>query len=570
MGGGIGGGRLGPRWIAAIVGLSAMVLLPGLASLRLTYHEAHVAQAAREMIAAGDPLVPRLDGRPWLEKPPLLHWLIIPLAGVFGDVTELAARLPSALATTLLALAVATLAARRFGPAVGGLAGCVQATMAWSAIRGRLAEADILLACLVAWTMVALDSLRSSHRAAIPSPEGEAPAEPGMTRGLPRPCPPGMAGHDARLGGSLALPGRESEETRSGGTRRIARLFLLALGTTALAKGIGFGAALILAATVVVLIWDRDRKTLRSLLDPPGLALAAIVGLAWPALVLMRYPAALGLWSSHVADRLAERPELFAGRSSWWAYLPAVLGLTLPWTPLALLGTWTSLRRAARERFGPDRLLWAWAVGPLVLLSMATVKNAHYAIHALPPWSIWSAIGLIKAGSWLEVHGRCPKRMMRRMAVVFAAVALAIGLGLGVISPRFDRRWHEWAFYEEAGRQVSSGEPVVILYDDWDRLPYPSPFGPMPHDLPIRLYYLGRSPSWREGAGRWPDLPDRPFVAIGRDRDVDGLARLGRVERVAQGPPVRWDRTYSLFRVTPEGRPARDEAVARASGESGP
>ncbi len=42
----------------------------GLGSLRLTYHEAHVAQAAREMIAAGDWLVPILDGRPWLEKPP--------------------------------------------------------------------------------------------------------------------------------------------------------------------------------------------------------------------------------------------------------------------------------------------------------------------------------------------------------------------------------------------------------------------------------------------------------------------------------------------------------------------
>ncbi len=530
MGGGMEGGRLGPRWIAAIVGLSAIVLLPGLASLRLTYHEAHVAQAAREMIAAGDPLVPRLDGRPWLEKPPLLHWLIIPLARALGDVTELAARLPSAVATTLLALAVATLAARRFGPSVGGLAGCVQATMAWSAIRGRLAEADIVLACLVAWTMAALDALRRSPRAAIPSREGE-----------------------------------ESRKTR------LARLFLLALGATALAKGIGFGAALILAATVLVLIWDRDTATLRSLLDPPGLALAAIVGLTWPALVLMRYPAALGLWTSHVADRLAERPELFAGRSSWWAYGPAVLGLTLPWAPLALLGARTSLRRAARERFGPDRLLWAWAVGPLVLLSMATVKNAHYAIHGLPPWSIWTAIGLIKVGSWMEAQGRCPERMMRRMAAIFAVVAVATGLGLGAVSPRLDRRSREWAFYEEAGRHVAPGEPVVILYDDWDRLPYPSPFGPMPHDLPIRLYYLGHSPSWREGAGRWPGLPESRFAAIGRDRDVEGLAKLGRVERVAQGPPVRWDRTYSLFRVTPEGPPARDEAVARASGvPSGP
>ncbi len=552
-------GRLGPRWIAAIVGLSAIVLLPGLASLRLTYHEAHVTQAAREMIAAGDPLVPRLDGRPWLEKPPLLHWLIIPLAGVFGDVSELAARLPSAVATTLLALAVATLAARRFGPVAGGLAGCVQATMAWSAIRGRLAEADILLACLVAWTMVALDALRRGFdRPPTPSSPASGEGEEYAPARTEDPLPPCGGG----LGWGVAEPR---------GRRLLARLFLLALGITALAKGIGFGAALILAATLVLLLWDRDKTTLRSLLDPPGLALAAIVGLAWPALVLMRYPAALGLWTSHVADRLADRPELFAGRSSWWAYLPAVLSLTLPWTPLALLGAWTSLRRAARDRFGPDRLLWAWAAGPLVLLSMATVKNAHYAIHVLPPWSIWTAIGLIKLGNWLEARGRCAGRMKRRMAVAFVMVALAIGLGLGVISPRFDRRSREWAFYEEAGRNVRSDEPVVILYDDWDRLPYPSPFGPMPHDLPIRLYYLGHSPSWREGAGRWPGLPDGPFVAIGRDRDVAGLEQLGRVKRVAQGPPVRWDRTYSLFRVTPEDRPAREEAVARASGvPSGP
>ena len=378
----------------------------------------------------------------------------------------------------LLALAVATLAARRFGPSVGGLAGCVQATMAWSAIRGRLAEADILLACLVAWTMVALDALRRGFHPppTLPSPargEGFHFAAEGYLH------PPPLRG---RVGWGVKRH------------RLLARLFLVALGLTSLAKGIGFGAALIVAATALLLLWDRDRATLRALLDPPGLALAAVVGLAWPALVLARYPAALGLWTSHVADRLSERPELFAGRSSWWAYLPAVLGLTLPWAPLALFGAWTSLRRALRDRFGPDRLLWAWAVGPLALLSMATVKNAHYAIHALPPWSIWTAIGLMKVGNWLEARGRCPERMGRRIAFVFVVLAVATGLGLGVISPRFDRRGREWAFYEDAGRRVAPGEPVVILYDDWDRLPYPSPFGPMPHDLPIRLYYLGHSP----------------------------------------------------------------------------
>ena len=32
--------------------------------------------------------------------------------------------------------------------------------------------------------------------------------------------------------------------------------------------------------------------------------------------------------------------------------------------------------------------------------------------------------------------------------------------------------------------------PLVLLYDDWDRNPYESPFGPIPHDLAVRLFYL--------------------------------------------------------------------------------
>ena len=73
------------------------------------------------------------------------------------------ARIPSAVAATLLALGVATLAARRFGATVGLLAGLVQATTAWTVLRGRLAEADMLLACLVTWTVVAFDRLRDEE-----------------------------------------------------------------------------------------------------------------------------------------------------------------------------------------------------------------------------------------------------------------------------------------------------------------------------------------------------------------------------------------------------------------------
>jgi hypothetical protein len=60
--------RLGAARLASIVGLSALSMGIGLGSSgRLTYHEAFVAQAARELIAGGSVLVSTIDGQPWLE-----------------------------------------------------------------------------------------------------------------------------------------------------------------------------------------------------------------------------------------------------------------------------------------------------------------------------------------------------------------------------------------------------------------------------------------------------------------------------------------------------------------------
>src|SRR5947209_15693053 len=151
-------GLMGGSWI---VGLSLLTVGLGLGRAgRLTYHEAFVAQAAQEMIAGGDVVVPTMGGLPWLEKPPLPIWLVALSGRLAGGVGEALARGPSAVAATLLALGTATLAARRFGATVGLLAGLVQATTAWTVLRGRLAEADMLLACLVTWTLLALDRVR--------------------------------------------------------------------------------------------------------------------------------------------------------------------------------------------------------------------------------------------------------------------------------------------------------------------------------------------------------------------------------------------------------------------------
>ncbi|WZP01066.1 glycosyltransferase family 39 protein [Isosphaeraceae bacterium EP7] len=514
--------RLGLSRGALVVAMAALTLLPGLgSSARLTYHEAFVAQPAREMIDGGGLLVPRVNGQPWLEKPPLPTWLVAASGLIAGGVNAAVARFPSALASMAVSLGVATLAARRFGGPVGLLAGLVQATTAWAVTRGRLAEADIHLAALITWTIVAFDRLRQDS----------------LLRTLVDDPGPVPAGNRAWRWALFGL-----------------------LGTLSLAKGIGFGAVLVAAATVPVLLWDRDMPTFRALRWRKGWMLAAALALTWPALVIARHPSVLGLWTLHVSDRFAANPEHFAGGSRL-TYPLAVLGQTLPWTPWAIAGAWTSWRRAwpARGRGGIDRLLWAWAAAPLALLSMATVKNGHYAIHALPPFAIWSALGLVHWSHRLAIRGYSPVRCAR---VAFTLLGFGFALGYPLLGPLLDRRGSEWAYYEEAAAALEAGEPLALLYDDWDRTPYPTPFGPVPHDLAIRLFSFARPATWHQGieslAAASSTQAGPPFAVLARSRDLPDLARLGRVETLSQGPILRAssssvdDRAFILYRITPE------------------
>ena len=60
-------------------------------------HEGHLAMVGKEMLLRGDWITPHLNGDRYLNKPPLLYWLIALSTSIFGA-TEFAARLPLALA----------------------------------------------------------------------------------------------------------------------------------------------------------------------------------------------------------------------------------------------------------------------------------------------------------------------------------------------------------------------------------------------------------------------------------------------------------------------------------------
>jgi 4-amino-4-deoxy-L-arabinose transferase-like glycosyltransferase len=389
--------------LACLMALSALVFLPGLGgSGRLSYHEAFVAQGAREILDSGGWGYPTIGGLPWLEKPPLPWWLTAALGRCAGAVDETVARLPSVLAAMALVMAVAVVAARHYGPGIGLVSGAVQATTAWTVMRGRLAEADMLLACLITWAIVAFDRMRDGDR----------------------------------------------------GSRWSARwAFFVLLGATSLVKGIGFGAVLILAVVAATVLWQSDRTVMHRLRFPAGWLVAAALALGWPLAMVARHGfGALALWTMHVTDRLAAHPGAFAGEP-WWEYTPGLLAQAMPWTPLALIGSWRSLRRAVLRRdgrinwglgrggevpaavVGGDRLLWAWSVAPLGLLALATVKNAHYAVSAQVPWSIWAALGMANLGGRLIRRGWTAAGLRRWTVAGFAALGLAYGLGFWLLGP---------------------------------------------------------------------------------------------------------------------------------------
>src|SRR5262249_50851158 len=75
-----------PRWGAVLVLLliPAALLYPSLSFHLFEPDEGRYAQIPREMLNRGEWVVPYLQGQPYLDKPPLLYWLVMGSYRVLG------------------------------------------------------------------------------------------------------------------------------------------------------------------------------------------------------------------------------------------------------------------------------------------------------------------------------------------------------------------------------------------------------------------------------------------------------------------------------------------------------
>ncbi len=108
-----------------------------------------------------------------------------------------------------------------------------------------------------------------------------------------------------------------------------------------------------------------------------------------------------------------------------WYYVPVVLGLLFPWTPLLVL-------LARKKTYGDVRVRYmlAWMLVPLVFFTLSQNKLASYVLPVLPALAIAAAVSLEQAAAktlagWLAV---CVLLMVF-LPVIAAALPEAINLG---------------------------------------------------------------------------------------------------------------------------------------------
>jgi 4-amino-4-deoxy-L-arabinose transferase-like glycosyltransferase len=134
--------------VAAAVYVGCMLSPPSL----MDDVDAVQAQIARNMLASGDYVTARLDGIPYLEKAPLIYWLIAGSFKIFGA-TDWAARIPMVLAAIALAWLTTAFGIWAFGRRAGFYAGLCVSTCFGLFLFTRILIPDVMLTASIALSM---------------------------------------------------------------------------------------------------------------------------------------------------------------------------------------------------------------------------------------------------------------------------------------------------------------------------------------------------------------------------------------------------------------------------------
>jgi 4-amino-4-deoxy-L-arabinose transferase-like glycosyltransferase len=335
------------------------------------------AAVGRAMYDTGDLIVPRLNGSPFLEKPPLYWWVQVALFRLFG-LSHSVARLPSALFGILTILITYLLGRRLGGPRQGLLAAAILGSTALFAEEVERVVVDPALAFFVVLAHYGFAVLAE-------------PKSPGERRG-------------ALWLIALATP-----------------LAFLSKGVVALGLGV--------APPVLWLLATRRMRAWRDLLPLAalGIPLFALFVIPW-AVALYKaagWPALQECLLNNTTGRFLENRQgtVYGHRQPWWYYGSTAPAVLLPWS-LALPAMLKAglLRRRAGQGAEACRLLFTTVLLGILFLSVAASKRELYLLPLLPAFSVCAAW-------WLDgTQERKDSFWDRRTLYLLAGLAIALPL----------------------------------------------------------------------------------------------------------------------------------------------
>jgi 4-amino-4-deoxy-L-arabinose transferase-like glycosyltransferase len=356
------------RWIA--IGWIVVFWRLGYPSL-LDPDEAHYAELTREMLRSGSWLVPLLDGRPYIDKPVLFHWLQGASVWLLGE-SEFAARLPSALAALALFGIVRWAGIALIGAEAGE----------WGAIMFATIPATFALSSIALFDMV----------------------------------------FTAFLFGTVACLLVAAKERRRG--VEYAGYALLALAT--MTKG---PVALLLVGLLFAGAWFAGgelRARVATLRWKSGIAAAGLAASPWFIWMAVRFGRAF-VEGYVLAGNVwyFTQPHMFSQRAiSHTFYVRAFAGAFFPWSAV-VAGRGVDLLRRSRswlKIYTDEKLLWLWTIVIVGFFSLARFKLDHYIFPAAP------ACCLIAARAWRDA-GQDARGTIGTRGGVFVMAALLIVAG---------------------------------------------------------------------------------------------------------------------------------------------
>jgi 4-amino-4-deoxy-L-arabinose transferase-like glycosyltransferase len=352
--------------------LAAMSAMAGIFTLPpLDRDESRFAQATAQMLETGDFVRINFLDEARNKKPVGIHWLQVAAVSVLSDVDARqiwAYRIPSMLGAILAALACFWGGCRLVGREAAFAGAALLSVTVLLGIEGGIAKTDAMLVGCTTLAMAALANLRS------------------------------------------------------GGGKKTALLFWLAIGLGALIKGPV--TPMVAGLTIIALVvWERRANWLKPLLFWPGPVLAIALVLPW--LISIQIATEGGFLREALGDDLG--PKLVSGHERHGGpvgYHLLLLPLLLFPATLFLIPGFARLIAALRsggtlggleggiggvqgassnDPAATARFLLAWAIPTWLVFEILPTKLPHYVLPAYPALALiagWGLIELARAANW--------------------------------------------------------------------------------------------------------------------------------------------------------------------------